>query len=408
MAGKASKNITKYNIICLSNQLWDFPNWTNKRHVMSRLAKGGHQVLFVDPPINFGRLFFKQLQKGLWGVRRFFTHTNVDKSGVLVYTPINFLPTSRITTFSHLRKIRKLAKKTFTNKRKTILWVYHVQLAYLEEYTKNIPHDILIYDCVDNYEAFPESDSVFSTSIAKSKILEQEKSLTEKANFVFASAPGLVDKLKNYNDRVYYTPNVGDYKRFKNTKSYKYKIPKELAKIPRPRIGMIGALDSYKFDAELVRKCALEHPKYSFVLIGPIALKDKTATLKDLGLAGMKNIYYLGARPYEEKKYYMAGFDVDIIPYKLNDYTVGGCFPVKFHDSLAAGLPVVVTDLPAYAPFEDVCYVSKNDDEFCVNVKMALEEDNKKHGEERQQVAKENDWDGKVENMLGIIDQLSK
>jgi len=43
---------------------------------------------------------------------------------------------------------------------------------------------------------------------------------------------------------------------------------------------------------------------------------------------------------------------VFIIPYQINDYTVGGCFPVKFHDALSAGLPVVVTDLPAYAPLK--------------------------------------------------------
>ncbi len=326
-----AKNKTqKYNIICLSNQLWDFPNWTNKRHVMQRLAKLDHKVIFVDPPVNFGRLFFKKLKRGEWTLKRLFTQVQEDKCGVHIFTPINLFPISKFTSLLHIRKIKKLLKKQKVDKRKTILWVYHVQIAHLEEYLKKLDYDILIYDCVDNYSAFPESKSVFSTSVYGQKLIEQEKKLAEASNLIFASAPGLVDKLRNYNQNVYYTPNVGDYDRFKNAKSYKYKIPKELSEIPRPRIGMIGAMDEYKFDAELVKKCAQDNPNYSFVLIGPLALKDKNATIKDLGLADLDNVFYLGSRPYDQKKYYMAGFDVDIIPYQLNDYTVGGCFPVKF------------------------------------------------------------------------------
>jgi glycosyltransferase involved in cell wall biosynthesis len=406
MARNSKNSNQKYNIICLSNQLWDFPNWTNKRHVMSRLSKNGHNVLFVDPPINVGRVFLNQIQRGLWGLKRFLTRSKED-SGTIVFTPLNFIPVPKLTSAAHIKKIKKIAKKNFVKNRKTVLWVYHVQISQLKTYLDKLDYDILIYDCVDNYEAFPEEGSFFATNVSKDKLLKQEQALAEKADLVFASAPGLVDKLKEYNPKTYYTPNVGDYKRFKNTLSYKYKIPEEISKIPRPRIGMIGALDQYKFDAALVEKCARENPKYSFILIGPLALKDKNASLKDIGLEGLENVYYLGSRPYEKKKYYMAGFDVDIIPYQLNDYTVGGCFPVKFHDSLAAGLPVVVTDLPAYAPFEEVCYISKNYEQFCENIKRALEEDNKKRISERQKVAQENSWDKKVAQMLSYINEIS-
>ena len=403
MAKNKSKIASKYNIICLSNQLWDFPNWTNKRLVMQRLAKLGHNVLFVDPPINTGRLFFRQIKDKKWDLKRLTKNYYIDKTGAVICTPLNVIPFGNITSLSHIEKIKHLSKKFFNKKRPILLWVYHVQLPYLENYLKKLDYDFLIYDCVDNYGAFPENKMFFSANVPKEKVLMQEKALAESANVVFATAPGLVDKLKKYNQRVYYTPNVGDYKRFKNTKSYKYQIPKQLDVIPRPRIGMIGALDEYKFDANLIKRCATDHPNYSFVLIGPFALKDKDASLKSIGLDEFKNVYYLGSTPWEQKKYYMAGFDVDIIPYQLNDYTVGGCFPVKFHDSLAAGLPVVVTDLPAYAPFSDVCYISKSYDEFSSNLKRALDEDNDARIKQRQEVAKQNDWDGKVDHMIEII-----
>ena len=37
----------KHDIICLSSQGWDEPMWTNKQHIMSRLARE-HRVLHVD------------------------------------------------------------------------------------------------------------------------------------------------------------------------------------------------------------------------------------------------------------------------------------------------------------------------------------------------------------------------
>ena len=40
-----------HTIVSLSTQLWEDPMWTNKQHVMSRLAVRGHHVLYIDPLI---------------------------------------------------------------------------------------------------------------------------------------------------------------------------------------------------------------------------------------------------------------------------------------------------------------------------------------------------------------------
>jgi hypothetical protein len=137
-----------------------------------------------------------------------------------------------------------------------------------------------------------------------------------------------------------------------------------------------------------------------------LALKDKEASKKSLGFEDLSNVYLLETKPYTELVKYVAGFEVAVIPYQINDYTVGGCFPVKFHEELAAGLPVVVTDLPAYAPFDDVCYISKSYNEFSHNIRRAIEENSAEKVKERKKVAKGNTWDGKVSNMLKIIGNL--
>lgn len=399
-------NNHEYNVICLSNQLWDFPLWTNKRHVMSRLPKLGHNVLFVDPPINTGRLFLKNILQKKWSLKRLLTQVKRTEDGVVIFSPLNIHPFNKKYSIEHAKKINKISKRIFKNSenKKTILWIYHVEIKGLENYLKNIKHDFLVYDCVDNYEGFPK----YNTPEKKKWIIEQEKLLASRANIVFSTTPGLAEKLKKYNPHTYFTPNVGDYQRFFDVKNKGFEVPEDLKGISHPIIGFTGAVDEYKFDKELFKKVVEENPSYSFVLIGPLALKDKESTKKALGFENLENVFFLGTKDYQELPKYLSHFDSMVIPYQLNDYTVGGCFPVKFLDYLAAGLPTVVTDLPTYVPFMDFCYISKNPDEFSKNIKKSLEENSKNRVIARQEVAKMNTWEGKVLTMLNIINENIK
>jgi hypothetical protein len=112
------------------------------------------------------------------------------------------------------------------------------------------------------------------SELLKEEILNIEKSLASSADVVFATAPGLVERLKKINLKTFYTPNVGDFELFYGIKEkYLNDMPKELKKLKGPIVGYVGALDSYKFDYLLLKKCALNYPEYNFVIIGDIALK---------------------------------------------------------------------------------------------------------------------------------------
>jgi hypothetical protein len=367
------------------------------------MSKLGHNVLFVDPPINTGFLLARHFFRGQWSLKRLITQRYRDDK-VNVFSPLNPIPLFDWLGAQHAKKINRIAKRTLDKNLKTILWVYNVEIAGLEHYLKTVNYDLLVYDCVDNYSGFPK----YNTPEKKKKINEQEKFLSTKADVVFATAPGLVKKLKKYNPNVNYTPNVGDFDRFFGVKKTVKRMPSDMKNIPGPIIGFTGAVDNYKFDKDLLKKVALDYPKYSFVVIGPAALKDRSATRKELGFEGFDNIHFLGRKDYTKLARYKAFFDVAIIPYQLNDYTVGGCFPVKFHNYLAVGLPVVVTDLPAFTQFSDVCYISKSYNEFSHNIRKALEENSPQKVRERQRVARQNTWDKKVETMLKIVSKKLK
>jgi hypothetical protein len=275
-----------------------------------------------------------------------------------------------------------------------------MEIDGLQYFLDNLKYDFLIYDCVDYYAGFPR----YSEKHQKEKILSIENSLTKRSDIVFATAPGLLERLKKINPNTYYTPNVGDYEMFKNVrKRFGDKVPPKLYGIKKPIIGYVGALDSYKFDYALLKECAEFYPDFSFVVIGDIALKDREGTIKELGFENISNIHFLGSIPFLKTPEYLAQFDVELIPYVYNDYTVGGCFPVKFFNTLSAGIPSVVTDLPVFSMYKNVAYVSKTHDDFVKNIKKALDENTKSKEEERILVAKVNTWDSKVENMLTII-----
>lgn len=393
----------KYNIICLSNQLWDYPNWTNKRHVMTRLSKMGHKVLFVDPPINFGRVLLTQFKKGFFNLKRLFTGVKVDGEAI-VFTPIKFFNNERFFAKHFAKKINTLLKNNSLLESQTILWIYNVEIPELDVYLNEINRDYLIYDCVDYYAGFPR----YQDKESKEKILEIEKNLTRNADLVFATAPGLVERLKKINSKTFYTPNVGDFELFYNIKERFREVPEKLKNIPKPIIGYIGALDSYKFNYLLLKEAAIRYPEYSFVLIGNLGLKDRQSSLAELGLENLSNVHFLGEVPFLETPKYMAHFDIDLIPYVYNDYTIGGCFPVKFFNSMSAGIPAVVTDLPVFTMYKNVTYISKSNHDFIENIKKALDERSNKKQQEMIEVAKLNTYEIKVANMLSLIRQNLK
>jgi len=432
--------------IFLSNQLYDYPLKTNKWHVATRMAALGHDVLFVDPPIRF-RKFVKQVFQGRWPLRRILTFTYQPQENLTVYTPVG-LPIAcpfghlvckklgALNQHFHLWRIKNLLSNfrnfpissiqypifgiqyPVSSIQYSVLWVYHVEMEGLEGFIEKIPHDLLIYDCVDNYPAFPRYRD---KPELKNWIIEREKWLAKKADLVFTTAPGLQEKLSKFNKNTFYVGNAGDFERFLVQPAVGGK-PFGLATKPEGliKIGFSGAIDSYKVNLPLLVKIAKSYPDYSLVLIGPTGVADDEPNLKEL--ESLPNVQLLGEKPYEEMPQYFSQFDVYIIPYNLNEYTVGGCFPVKFFDALASGLPTVVTNLPCYRGYSnspndtrirsntdqissnrEVCYIAKDDGDFVKLIKVALEENSAEKILERQNVARENSWDRKVEKMLEII-----
>jgi len=382
------------DFIILSNQCFDSPLKTNKWQIATRLAKLGHKVLFVDPPIRIRKALKLLLIGHISPISLINGYKKVTEN-LYVFMPITQSPTEKPNLFFfNFPKLLKLLNKL--NFRNFVLWVYH---QVMTDYVDKLKYKLLIYDCVDEYSKFPN----FVERGLAEYVSEKEEYVARKANIVFATTENLVKKMKQFNKNVYFTPNVGDYERFKVVGTGSLKVPAELAKLNKPIIGFTGAIDEYKLNLNLVLNCAKTYPKYSFVLVGPIGVSESKVPILLKELKALKNVYFLGEKPYEQMPSYFEGFDVYTIPYNLNEYTVGGCFPVKFHDALSAGLSTVVTSLPSYKPFKDVCYIANNDSDFVNLIQVALNENSKEKVRARREVGRKNNWSEKVKSQLGYI-----
>ncbi len=105
--------------------------------------------------------------------------------------------------------------------------------------------------------------------------------------------------------------------------------------IPRPRLGYAGVIDE-RIDFELIDQLAARRPEWQIVMIGPVTKVDP-ATLPQ-----RPNIHWLGMKDYTQLPLYLAGWDVALMPFMLNEAT-RYISPTKTPEYLAAGLPVVST-----------------------------------------------------------------
>jgi hypothetical protein len=93
-----------------------------------------------------------------------------------------------------------------------------------------------------------------------------------------------------------------------------------------------------RFDTELIREMAAAHPEWQIVLVGPVVKIDPAH------LPQAANIHYMGQRTYDELPKFLAGWDVCLLPFALNESTKF-ISPTKVLEYMAAELPSVSTPI---------------------------------------------------------------
>ncbi len=367
------------DVVCLSHLRWGFV-YQRPNHLMSRCARR-RRVFFVEEPV-FGdgspRLVTREVERNL-----------------TVATPhLPSAPSGDVACMScaHRALVDGMLARFAIDR--PLLW-YYTPMAL--EHAGHVRSAGVVFDCMDELAAFHG---------APPRIREYERELFRRADVVFTGGQSLHDVKRGQHGNVHLFTSSVDAAHFKRARAGDLAVPDDQRRIGRPRLGYFGVIDE-RIDRDLVARIADSRPDWNVVMVGPVVKIDPAE------LPRRPNVHYLGPKGYDELPAYIAGWDVAIMPFSINDAT-RYISPTKTLEYLAAGRPVVSTPIrDVVKPYGEAGVVRvAAAGAFVDAVGEALAEAGSDAAAARQAHADAlidaTSWDGTWERMEALIDAIGR
>jgi len=343
-------------------------------------------VLYVETPASYVHL--RQFTRNrVW--YRWMLGVRQENPNLRVYTPPPSLPwktrwhwSNRLTQSYVAPLLRRVIKAA--GMQDPILLTF---LPHHCDLVDHLPHKLVCYYCIDEWTAL-------SRFVHPSTIQSYEDRLAARADLVFASSRSLETKLRSRNPETYLVPNGTDFELYHRALNPALALPTDIAPIPRPILGFSGLFD-FRINQSLLEELARARPDWSLVFVGPVSVNAHR-------LRGFRNVHFLGRKPVRDLPAYFKAFDVALIPYSLNRMTLS-IYPTKLNEYLAAGLPVVATNLPELANLGPIVSVVDNSAGFIQQVEQGLAERDDGARDARVEFARKNTWEKRAEAIWSAI-----
>ncbi|MBQ7566219.1 MAG: glycosyltransferase [Oscillospiraceae bacterium] len=373
-------------IVCMATSPW-YPIPTRKQQVMSRIPDA--EVLYFDPSVTFlAPLKDKAARPQL----RAYRHEGVKpQENITVYSLPPVLPFFSKYRFINRINQRRIAR--YVEKRmkqhgfeKPILWVYSPVTC---DCVDRIAHSALIYDCVDRHSAY---GGLMDPAVVDG----MEEELARKSDHVFATAAGLAERLQAFNEHTAFIPNGANFERFVQAAD-DLPCPDDMADIPQPRFGFVGALQPC-IEYGFLQYAAKQRPDWHFVLIGG---EKPGADLLDL--RELPNVHFLGMRKNEDLPSYISNFSACLNLFASGDLSKD-VSPLKFYEYLATGKPIVSTPQPDQVmQFASLIHVADSKESFVAACEASLADTIDARKQARIAEGEKSSWDSRVAQMCEIL-----
>jgi len=357
-------------------------NWKSRHQILTRLAKH-FEVTWLNPApgwrdaLRAHRLQSRETTPA--GLPSSFVVRDASSLTPVVYRP-RVVGDALFT--ARLRSARAALKRRGC--RRIVLYVWHLDFAKALD---RVPHDWSVYHIYDEY----------SHSEVEQPLDSAEDRLIRAVDQVITVSPMMFARKASLNPNRVLLTNGVDYEAFAQTVAE----PPDLRNIPRPRIGYAGVVKR-QLDWDLISALVARHPDWSFVFAGARAPHHDIAVTLDR-LAKMPNVTFLGMKAVDELASYPQHFDVCVMPYRENDYSKY-IYPLKLHEYLASGRPVVSIPLPALAGLERHVTVARGPDDWERAIQRSLADSSNARGRaERQAEAHRHDWSTIADEIASLI-----
>jgi len=393
--------INKHDIICISILDWNHPTLsTLQGHIMRRLAAQGQRVFFVNQPLRWLN-DYKSARHDSWLRQKL---TAWRKGFVKIepnfysFTPPPQIPLNRLKSPQSYRAVLNLNASFFRAALKKALKPYGVDKPILwisldpelgEASLGHFDECLAVYQCIDELNGFKDLSQ---------NLLELEKEVIARCDLSISTSEQLCETKRAFNPNAYTVTNAADIEHFKRALT-PLPTPPELKDIPHPRFGFVGQFEQ-RFNTEMVYEAALTRPDWHFVFIGPIreGYENSTPLLK------LPNVHLLGPRSSQVLPEYLREMDVCLIPYKLDRLTMG-IYPLKLHEYLAAGKPVLAGPLPSLRQFSHIIELVNSGPEFLAAAEKALAtSQDPEIIAARVAIAEQNGWEDRINSINKIIE----
>ncbi len=356
-------------IIVFSHLRWNFV-YQRPQHLLSRMAEN-YKILFIEEPI------FHEHDS--------FLETSTPAPNVTVLKPYTPVAASGFHD-EQLPHLIKLMRQFVTNDQPHIAWFYTpMALPLLQE----LDPTLVVYDCMDELAAFKNPPK---------QMLQRENALFKVADLVFTGGPSLYRAKRERHSNVHCFPSSVDLVHFEQALDRNNIHPAHEA-IPGPRLGFYGVIDE-RVDLELIDRLAEAHPQWQIVLVGPVVKIDPAA------LPRRHNIHYLGQQPYKALPQFLAGWNVCLLPFALNEAT-RFISPTKTLEYMAAELPIVSTPVVDVVElYGEVVAVADSPQAFikaCENALLTTPEEHTRNILRMRELVSETSWNITAEKMHELI-----
>jgi glycosyltransferase involved in cell wall biosynthesis len=368
---------------------WD-DIWRRNQFVCAELVRRRPdlRVLFVGLPINVSN----SLRRGRVGaIFRASTYAVPGFDRITVTHPPKLLPDSlaagrAVNEALWRRHVRRVAGRL--GLRHPVLWL---NPHYAVHAAGRMGESAVVYDITDDWTTLTQSPRLVA------RIKAQDAELCRRADATIVCSERLRELKRGMAPNLHLIPNGVDADHYARVLDGGADIPEEARCWPKPVLGYTGTLHPDRVDVGLIESLA-KASSGSVALVGPNFLSAEDTRR----LLGLGNVFMPGPVPYARVPDYMAAFDVAITPHRMTPFTES-LNPIKLWEYLAAGLPIVSTDVAGFRDYPELARLARTAEQFVAACRAALAEGRAKSAR-RREAAAGHSWASRVDQIEAVIE----